>query len=509
MSTHVTDLPTHVLLAIASHLDRLSLVNLATTCSSLHPIAEEVVWSHLDLSIHPSASRSIVKNRILRIRDAHAWQSDYHQYMARASYGTIMQDLTNHLQAHPSWIKSVRRISVDIDKLLCEPFRYLLRLVSPILKSLELFPPEFAFGPSRSQSLLTIEQVFLSLTTQLTSLRHLQITLEGDWQDTLESALRSVPYLRSLRISPASAHAGGWGRKTLFEQPDGRIWPAMMYLRRIEVDEMYTQMEDMITSLLQGSDEITHIALRDPGGCWRPSPNDPLIGLLASQKKLEYLSMNIDAFTALNQVDSLPPLKVLSITDKNVKYTLPLLQPDTIPGSDTMTTLYLYGYSTLAQGTTSFAWDEEYQGLPAPIRPIPLSILARIRLSKSLRLILFPTDHVDELNHVGGEYRSDQEILKTIGRGVLIRTYTTTDPYGKVDTFTHCNSYSAHHTHVSNAQVYHAENVWEEYTDFNGKNINASVLGEVHRVSGEVEMWKEGGRDLQLPEQAWNVLRKR
>ncbi|WVQ68452.1 uncharacterized protein L199_006660 [Kwoniella botswanensis] len=461
MSTHVTDLPTHVLLAIASHLDRLSLVNLATICSCLQPIAEEVVWSHLDLSIHRSTSRSIVKNRILRIRDAHAWQSDYHQYMARASYGTIMQDLTSHLQAHPSWIKSVRRISVDIDILLCELFRCLLQLISPTLKSLELFPPEFAFGPSRSQSLLTIEQVFLSLNTQLTSLRHLQITLEGDWQNTLGSALRSVPYLRSLRISPASAHAGGWGRKTLFEQPDGRIWPAMMYLRRIEVDEMYTQMEDMITSILQDSDEITEIALRDPGGY------------------------------------------------KNVKYTLPLLQPNTIPESDTMTTLYLYGYSTPAEGTTSFAWDEENQGLPALIRPIPSSILARVRQSKNLRLILFPTDHFDELNHVGGEYRSDQETLKTIGRGVLIRTYTTTDPYGKVDTFTHCRSYSAHHTHVSNAQVHHAENVWEEYTDFNGKHINASVLGEVYRVSGEAEMWKEGGRDLQLPEQAWNVLRKR
>ncbi|WWD02191.1 hypothetical protein V865_000229 [Kwoniella europaea PYCC6329] len=483
MSTHFTDLPTQVLLAIASHLDRLSLVNLAITCSSLQPIAEEVVWSQLDLSIHPSTRHSIVKNRILRIQDAHAWQSDSHQYMSPASYGTIMQDLTNHLQAHPSWIRSVRRISVDIDKLLCEPFRYLLQLISPTLKSLELFPPAFAFGPSRSQSFLTIAQVFLSLNTQLTSLRHLEIT-------------------------PASAHAGGWGRKPLFEQPDGRIWPAMRCLISIEVDEMYAQMEDIITSLLQDSDEITHIALRDPGGCWRPSPNDPLIGLLASQKKLEYLSMNIDPFTALNQVDSLPPLKVLSITDKNVKYNLPLLQPYTIPECDTMTTLYLYGYPTLAQGTTSFAWDEEYQGLPPLIRPIPSSILARIRQSKNLRLILFATDHVDELNYVGREYRSDQETFKTIGRGVLIRTYTTTDRYGKVNTFTHCRSYSAHHTHVSNAQVYHAENVWEEYTDLNGEHVSASVLGEVYRVSGEEEMWIEGGRDLQLPEQAWDVLRK-
>ncbi|WVW85413.1 hypothetical protein I302_107451 [Kwoniella bestiolae CBS 10118] len=511
MSSQITNLPTHILLAIASHLDRPSLVNLAVTCKMLHPVAEKAIWTHLDLSIRSSPASSIIKNRLSRVRDTYIWQPGQdevaYQLTIATAYSEVMKILHHHLLVHPLWLRHIRRITVDIDQLLCDSFLDLLRLTSPTLTSLELLPPEYVFGPSRTQSLFTLAQVFLSLDAPLVALRHLQITLEENWQTPLRFALRCAPYLRSLRITPASAHAGGWGRKTIFESPDGRHWPSMSYLRKVEVDEMSEQLADMLTYLLQCSDGITYVALRDQSGCWKPSSSDPLVIILGQQAKLDYLAMSREAFDTLRKSGSVPPIKILSISDKNVKHTLPLLQFNIIPQCETITTMYLNGYSALAHGTTSFGWDEEYQGLPAPMRTIPPSFLDDIHQSKNLKVVLFPTDPY-EANYPGEEFVPTEEILKKTGRAILIRTYTTTDQHGNQDMFTHCRSYSAHHTHVTDSYAHHAQEVWEEYTDFNGKYVDPSILGKVYSTLGAEGMWIEGGRDLRMPSEAWEVLRK-
>ncbi|WWC90566.1 uncharacterized protein L201_005502 [Kwoniella dendrophila CBS 6074] len=337
----------------------------------------------------------------------------------------------------------------------------------------------------------------------LTNLRHLQITLEDDWQDTLHSGLLCMPHVRSLTISSASAYAGGWGRKTMLDLPDGRCWPIMKYLKRLEVDEMYPELEEMVTNVLLQSKSIQYVALRDPADRWKPSSMNPVVLALKDIKHLDYLALNRKTFDIFQLSGNLPSIDILSISDDRLKYNLSLLQGDIIPPCDTMSILYLHGNSTLPPITTSFAWDEEVHSLPAPVRSINPTILADIEKASKLQLILFPAQVEDEY-FIHEEYLTPEESLKKVGRGITLRTYTSTDDQ---HTFTHCTSYTAHHTHVSDSQAYPSEDIQEEYTDYDGCYVDANTLGNMYQAVYKPTNWTEGGRGLDLPEQAWRILK--
>ncbi|WWC71377.1 uncharacterized protein I206_105332 [Kwoniella pini CBS 10737] len=508
MPIHLTDLPSEILADVASYLDRKSCINFASTCELIKPIAEISIWDHLDLSLYRvnyrNSNSSIGIKRILSIRDAHAWRIgddlSYYETTAAEEYSNLMQRLFKFSSTHPEKMKSIRRISIDIDKLLCQSFIELLKILSTTLKNLALYPPEYAFGSLSHQSQLNLHQVFQSLPFPLISLKYLRITLNENWQDTLYSTLICTPNLESIKISPASAHAGGWGRRSSFEAYDGRSWPILGNLKRIEVDEMFEQMSGMIIELLRSSTRIDYLALRDSAGCWKPTTEDELLHEIGNLNNLKYLGMSRQAYDVLVQSTGKPSIRMLSIEDPNVTYSSSLLKPHIIPPCEA-DILYLYGYSSITKGTTSFEWDMKNH--QSNHRYSSNELIKQFQHAENLKLVLFPMDNSQEIDTdlIQCCYHTNEEILLRIGRGMIIRSYIDQN-----NVFTHIRTYTALHTHVSTSHAHHAQEVWEDFTDLNKSPVMLGAVEHVYKTLGEQKQWIDGGRDLQAKFDAWKVL---
>lgn len=70
----------------------------------------------------------------------------------------------------------------------------------------------------------------------------------------------------------------------------------------------------------------------------------------------------------------------------------------------------------------------------------------------------------------------------------------------------HCRSYAASYMHETKGKLYRAKNVWEEYTDYAGHCVPADILSRIYTISGVRGDWVQPGRNLELAEEAWEVL---
>jgi len=57
-----------------------------------------------------------------------------------------------------------------------------------------------------------------------------------------------------------------------------------------------------------------------------------------------------------------------------------------------------------------------------------------------------------------------------------------------------------------NGTIVRFEKVREEWTDVSGIHVLANILSAVYRVLGEPATWTEPGRDMTLPDAAWDIL---
>ncbi|WVQ79746.1 hypothetical protein IAT38_001846 [Cryptococcus sp. DSM 104549] len=515
LKTTFSDLPEVVHQHIACFLDRPSAVALASTCLLLNPIGEGAAWRHVNLSLHrdtfypgPQAMAVPVlgKERLLRIRQMYEWTPDLGEGSQAAvqplAFADTLRCLVAHIKSHPRYLLSIRTISVDVDRLLSEPFLELLTLVGERLTRLELLPPEFAYGPLSIKGLLTTTELFDKLPRPLKALRHLHLSLPSQWQDQVSSVLSRTPYLRSLRLSPDSNQAGGWGERTLFEEATVREWPSLPLLERLEVDDVDGSLSSMLASLVSGSGRIQYIGLRDPECTWRPDYGDPLIEELGQRSEVGYLGLGYPAFDVLTKRGYVPSVERLSIIDRDVQNTLPLLQAHTIPQCSSVKELFLYGPRYTACGTATWSWSSPWQGLPSPVRGIDETILLALHSNPFLSIIHFPTcfnlddSPSDDLAWTGSPWPGTSE------RVVLIRTYVN-----QGETFTHCRSFTSHHEHVDKGLVHEAEQVWEESTDYEGRRVGGGALAEVYMAAGEDVGWTKPGRGLAMVEEAWAILR--
>jgi hypothetical protein len=346
----LTALPGHTLRQIASYIDRSSAISLACTCSALQDIGETSVWADLNLSLQRSYlaqplsyewTKPLGGNRLYALRyvfTAFPQISNPPEPTAIQSLALarLLGQLVDLLDSRPSWRKAVRTISYDIDRLCSREFGRLLETVSPSLVSLELLPPDYPFSEYPTQGLFSPERLFRSLTSPLSSLRHLHLTINEQWEDRIRSILPVVPNLQSLRLTPSMQYSAGWGQRVTFGPAESQIgWPTLPSLRHLEVDEMHSVFSRMLEELVAAAPLLHHAAFRDSGFEWNPERDDPLLCALRRSSKLEYLG--VSSLCAGQQGGFHQP-EQLSLEQQDGSNELPQLLVSTVHARTTNTT---------------------------------------------------------------------------------------------------------------------------------------------------------------------------
>ena len=176
----------------------------------------------------------------------------------------------------------------------------------------------------------------------------------------------------------------------------------------------------------------------------------------------------------------------------------------TIPPLPQLKTFFSHSYAPDTGRTITWACSPEPLscGLPAPIRDISSNTLAQLHAASSLETIQIPGRVENEWFGKNDAYWGSRRCYEKDGRASLIRTYT----FGE-EVFTHCRSYTAHHSVIDGGFIHQNEAMWEEHTDYAGIYVSADVLSAVYAAAGLYAAWTKPGRGLNLPTQAWDILR--
>lgn len=171
----------------------------------------------------------------------------------------------------------------------------------------------------------------------------------------------------------------------------------------------------------------------------------------------------------------------------------------------------LYSYTPTTDETRSinWSWNGEMRGLPSPVRQISKQALDRLRNAPQL-LCIQPPGSVDREQPLPQEeddwcYWGSERCFSGHGRATLIRTYH----HSSGEIFTHCRTYSAHHSHIDEGIIYRSDDVWEEFADYEGGRVSAGTLARVYKIMGETVGWRVPKRGLAMPGGAWEVLRSK
>ncbi|RSH82260.1 hypothetical protein EHS25_005970 [Saitozyma podzolica] len=418
----------------------------------------------------------------------------------------LVGQLADLLGSRPAWCKAVRMISYDIDRLCSREFGRLLETVSSTLISLELLPPDYPFGEHPTQGLFSPERLFRSLGFPLSSLRHLHLTINEQWEERIRSILPVVPNLQSLRLTPSMQYSAGWGQRVTFGPAvSGIDWPTLPSLRHLEVDEMHSVFSGMLEELVAAAPSLHHATFRDPDSEWQPKEEDPLLCALRRCSKLKYLGVSSLCAGKMEDQGGFDSLEQLSLEQQDGSNELPQLLSIKIPAwLPNLRHLFLYP-SLQSEQYIPWCWGGEWLSLPEPIKSIPSHILSQIHQSPHLEVIQFPELRWKEQTKADPEYWGSNRPYRLHDRFILVRTYIHPAD-GRV--FTHCRSYSAQFRKVLGHRVFGAENVWEEHTDYDGELVPANVLSAVYHQAGNTTVWTEPGRNVQLIAPAWEVLRR-
>lgn len=341
----LTTLPEHILRQIASHLDRSSAISIACTCSALQTYGETSAWTDLNLSLQRSYlarplsyewTKPLGGNRLYALRyifTAFPQVSDPPEpgVIQSLALARLVGQLTDLLDSRPAWRKAVRLISYDIDRLCSREFGRLLETVSSTWISLELLPPDYPFNEYPTQGLFSPERLFRSLTFPLSSLRHLHLTINEQWEERIRMILPVVPNLRSLRLTPSMQYSAGWGQRVTFGPAESRIgWPTLPSLRHLEVDETHSVFAGMLEELVAAAPLLHHAAFRDSGFEWDPEVDDPLLCALRRSTKLKYLGVSSLCAGRIEQQGGLHQLEQLSLEQQDASNELPQLLVSTL-----------------------------------------------------------------------------------------------------------------------------------------------------------------------------------
>jgi hypothetical protein len=301
---HLTSLLPHILHQLTYYLDRPSAISLACTTSLIRPYAESSAWKDLNIS----AQRAFLPQRdaydhlqplgghsLYSIREMYTWgpekdqvDQDVDHPQALAKY---MKELIGLLSGHDHWRRGVRAIYLDTDRLLSADFGSLLDLVKDTLKTLELFPPGFAYPTPEGRAPYTPRELFEGCSIRLNNLQNLVLPLDTNWDSCLSAVLKSTPNLRNLRLCSSQPYCGSWGKSIIYPNMgiDISQIPILPCLRDLEIDEMSMAFIDVVLKLVKGAKGLKRIGLRDPNGRIGTGACDSILAALSEVKGLEYL----------------------------------------------------------------------------------------------------------------------------------------------------------------------------------------------------------------------------
>ncbi len=317
----VSTLPSHLKREIASYLDRNSAVSLSATCTALRDAGENSTWSELNISLdrafhmHPHPyeyTRPLGGNKLYVIRRAYQWNDhdgDDAIELVDSAVNTYLEDLCAFLQAHPARRSAVRSIYFDLDRSLPSSFVKLLNLVHPTLTSFHIIPGTRTAHPHTPSDSLLLTNSYASLDISMPHLRHLQLVIGSDWDKTLDIVLPVVPRLRSLKLTCQEPFYGGYRPHTIYRPANVEVWPSLILLEHLEVDQMDPHLAPFLIGLVQSSPRLRRVILHDPLGSWNPR-SSRLIELL-STLKLEYIHASSEA-----SFDTFSSIRRLSLTQR-------------------------------------------------------------------------------------------------------------------------------------------------------------------------------------------------
>ncbi|ORX38350.1 hypothetical protein BD324DRAFT_620507 [Kockovaella imperatae] len=530
MARNLIDLPSSVHDQIARELAPSCALSLALTHASLGPAAQSAIWSELNISLQRSFlprqlpyewTRPLGGNKLYKIRQHQTWNHPSKYIDALESY---FVHLAAHLREDPRRAKAVRSISIDSDRLLHVRFADVLKLVAPTLKRLEFIcvdvPHLTAVSPQ--SAFPTVRQLFESnLQIHLDRLTHLSLPLAPCWDTTIQTVLRRTPNLESLVLTPENPYSGGWGESTIFEDSNlNEPWTTLPCLRRLEITEFALPLLPLLEALIRAAPDLEWLSLQD--ACRRMT--DVVAGIvldyIATSLKLKYLAIPRRGLTD-EQCKKLPRSVVeISTMESTRPWGIPQLEATTIPPIPSMQLFHSHARVSDQDQCLVWTWHEGTCALPAPLRPISPELLQAIGNASDLLMIELSGTSDDEWAFPTSETEWEDSLPTSkahpLQRAVFIRTYTrNSDQTAEAEmnaeqpeeVFTHCRSYYAEHCLIENDQLLRAQCMWEEHLDYCGSAVPGDILARVYDLLGENAGWTRPGRGLELPEEAWDLLK--
>ena len=332
----LTDLPESILQQIAFCLPPPDTVDLARTHSALTAASESSIWSELNISLQRSFlprpqpdgwTRPLGGNMLYQIRQLQTWEHPLKYTHALEAY---FISLEAHLRADDRRRKAVRKIYIDIDRLLHLRFADILKLVAPTVRRLEFIALDFPRGAPMSPhpSFPTIRQLFeSSLQIRLDRLTHLVLPLDTAWDETIPAVLKRTPHLTSLVLTMEQPWSGGWGERVVYRTADIlQTWPVLPYLRHLRVDEFQQAFYPMLEWLVASAPDLERVSLEDPCRVMKDSQAVSLFHALSTRSKLRYLACPSAALTLLVSCKWPKSLDEISMRENLRRWDVPFLE---------------------------------------------------------------------------------------------------------------------------------------------------------------------------------------
>jgi hypothetical protein len=283
--------------------------------------------------------------RLYAIREVYTWGADRSRARVQVQELTdYMLDLKRVLLENENRRKGVRRIFLDIDRLLCKEFGGVLEIVKDTLETLELYPPTFPYSSLSQRPLYTIKQLFADSSIRLDRLRHLSLPLGLNWDETLTSVLKYTPNLTTLHLSSMQPYSGSWGDTIVFPGMKSGFSateiPSLPWVKELEVDEMSESFEKVLTALVDGARDLRRVGLRDPSESWTPEEGNGLLLALSRCKGLRYLGITGRCLAKTEGMDGSDTLEEVSLVQDTRPWGAHVIDVGHIPTMRSQLTLF-------------------------------------------------------------------------------------------------------------------------------------------------------------------------
>ncbi|KAI9632169.1 uncharacterized protein MKK02DRAFT_30699 [Dioszegia hungarica] len=512
-------IPLEVLLQIAAHLDVPSALNLSRTCKGLRDAGECKVWEMVDVtSGWDPEGDSGAEFDIPSVNSYHTRGDTVYRKL---------ENVLGALKAYTFRIECVRALRIEpVDGTPSSKrgsmFVILLQLLAAQVKRLDIvplpWPGEYLLQSHPDINHKAFVDTFNWASFPFPKLAHLRYGYELDGAEPVDEWMMRMSGLEELEYSCAQDGYGQYPSKS-----KGR--PPLMRLKRLTFNNLRAEDGDMditlaiLATLLENSPNLEYLRLK---GTWHPRARDKALKAMA---KLEHLKTVV----VVQGEDSIPSVDVGMDYEGGIEFQHFGKQTMRFEeavvenlGWDEMHELRfeslriprVKNLRRLTILTTPRLPLEDYISLsigPSPLKTGHLSpfFFQYIQRNPQLSIILFlfleePFPSAYNAHSVEPEYFVDPPRWEMEGhRGATIRQYTV----GRIEQFWHIRTLSRSLDHKSGMAYVGARRVWQDFTHFRGRTVPRHVLEEVYKAADLSLESIEGGRELEMPDAAWAILR--